>query len=306
MPSFTFVATAHAARWIGLRPRFADIEADTCQVSADSIQGVLRHGRAAILGVHLWGGAADVSSLTELSSATRTPLLFDASHAFGCDWEGVGLARFGVASVISLHATKVMHSIEGGVVCTQDDDLASRLKTMRNFGFSTYDTVESLGTNAKMHEISAAMGLEMLIRLDAIIEHNRRVFEVYERRLTTLPGIRIVRPRSNVGSNFQYVPVLVDAHRAGISRDRLLQLLWAENVRARRYFFPGCHRMAPYDCEPDATLVPLPHTELACAQALTLPTGTSVSAEMALRIAEMIAFACENAGSMPRPSLAAA
>lgn len=298
MPSFTFVATAHAARWVGLRPRFADIELTTCQVSPSSIESALERGASAMVGVHLWGGAADIGAISVLSERSHTPLIFDASHALGCEWHNLGIGRYGTASVFSLHATKIVHSLEGGIITTENDDLAQRLKQMRNFGFSTYDTVECLGTNAKMHELSAAMGLEMLSQLDIIIEHNHRVFQVYSEHLSPVPGLRLVVPQPEVTSNWQYVPVFVDAAITGIARDTLLQLLWADNVRARRYFYPGCHRMPPYDRESQSNLA-LSNTETACEQLLTLPTGTSVDLESARVIAQMIAFACENAESIP-------
>jgi dTDP-4-amino-4,6-dideoxygalactose transaminase len=298
MPSFTFVATAHAARWVGLRPRFADIELTTCHVSPGSVESALERGASAIVGVHLWGGTADIGALSLLSEQRQTPLIFDASHGLGCEWRNVGIGRFGTASVFSLHATKIVHSLEGGIITTEDDDLAKRLKHMRNFGFSTYDTVECLGTNAKMHELSAAMGLEMLSQLDTIIEHNHRVFQVYSEHLSSVPGLRVVVPQPDVTSNWQYVPVFVDAKVTGIDRDTLLELLWADNVRARRYFYPGCHRMPPYDRESEPN-TPLSNTEIACQQLLTLPTGTSVDLESARVIAQMIAFACENAESIP-------
>jgi dTDP-4-amino-4,6-dideoxygalactose transaminase len=185
------------------------------------------------------------------------------------------LGGFGDAEILSFHATKFFHTIEGGAVVTNDDGLARRIRLTRNFGFAGPDTVIALGTNAKMNEIAAAMGLTNLEFLDEIISANFRNYQHYQRNLASIPGASLITYDDRERCNYQYVVVEVDEGLAGLERDALVDVLWAENVLARRYFFPGVHRMEPY-----RTLYPhlsLPETDRLAARVLLLPTGTSIT-----------------------------
>jgi dTDP-4-amino-4,6-dideoxygalactose transaminase len=204
-------------------------------------------------------------------------LLYDAAHAFGCSYAGRSVAGLGDAAVLSFHATKVFHTSEGGAVCTNDDDLASRIRLMRNFGFQGFDKVVCLGTNGKMTEIIAAMGLTNLEVIDGFLAVNRRNYDAYAAGLGGIPGVKPIVHDPRERNNYQYVVVEFDGKEFGVSRDALCRLLHAENVIARRYFYPGCHRMEPY-----RTLMPdagqgLPHTEALCERVLVFPTGTQTT-----------------------------
>jgi len=159
LPSFTFVATAHAVVWEGLTPIFADVDPVTHNLDPARVEALITPQTSAILGVHLWGRPCAVDALTELAGRHRVRLVFDAAHAFGCTSRGRPLGSFGDAEVYSFHATKAVHAVEGGAVVTANAALAERLRKMRNFGFAGFDHVVSLGTNAKMHEFSAGVGL---------------------------------------------------------------------------------------------------------------------------------------------------
>ncbi|EBM0725641.1 dTDP-4-dehydro-6-deoxyglucose aminotransferase, partial [Salmonella enterica subsp. enterica serovar Senftenberg] len=162
VPSYTFVATAHALSWQGLTPVFADINEVTHQIDPDAVERMITPKTSGIIGVHLWGRAAPVKALEELSSSRGLELIFDAAHAFDCAFEGQRVGTFGRAEVLSFHATKFFNTIEGGAILTDDDDFADQARYMRNFGFAGLDTVVSTGTNGKMTEICAAMGLTNL------------------------------------------------------------------------------------------------------------------------------------------------
>jgi dTDP-4-amino-4,6-dideoxygalactose transaminase len=277
VPSFTFIATAHAARWLGLRPVFVDVDRQTHNIDPAAVDAALSPQTGAIMGVHLWGRPCDVSALTQIARARGIPLLFDAAHAFSCEYHGVKIGNFGDAEVFSFHATKFLNSFEGGAIATNSDVLAATVRLMINFGFSGYDCVDSIGTNAKMSEISAAMGLLSLGQIDALLRTNRLNHGKYLDVLQSLPGVTPIRYDEADAPNYQYVIVEVDEGAAGLSRDDLVAVLWAEQVFARRYFYPGCHRMEPYASEHrrDARL---PNTEALCDRVLALPTGTAVDA----------------------------
>ena len=199
-----------------------------------------------IIGVHLWGRACDVDALTEISVRHKLKLLFDSAHALGCSYHGRMIGGLGDAEVFSFHATKFINSGEGGAVVTNDAALAARMQLMKNFGFAGYDNVIDIGTNGKMNELSAAMGLTNLESMEEFTSNNRTNFEAYEHGLDGIRGLSLLRYDETNSPNYQYVVAEVDARGSGLTRDQLLSVLHAENVLARRYFYPGVHRMEPY------------------------------------------------------------
>lgn len=293
VPAFTFVATAHAFAWLGLQPVFCDVEPNTHTLDPDDVAKLLTPATAAVVGVHLWGNTCDVDALQKQTAQHRTPLLFDAAHAFASACRGRRVGGFGNGEVFSFHATKFFNTFEGGAITTNDASLARELKLLRNFGFAGYDAVASLGTNAKLNEISAAMGLTSLDNLDAVLELNRKRFRQYERIIKALPSCRFVPAADE--SNYQYVVIEVDSDRAGLTRDQLLTILWAENVRARRYFYPGCHRVPPYE-RPETRSLPV--TERLADQVIVLPAGGSVDENNVDEIGELFAFALDHADEL--------
>lgn len=274
VPAFTFVATAHALQWLGLRPVFCDVERESHTIDPDRIEELITPRTAAIVGVHLWGRPCRIDRLQAIADRHGLKLLFDAAHAFGCSWRGRAVGGFGLAEVFSFHATKFVNAFEGGAIATNDDQLAARLRLMRNFGFAGYDQVVSLGVNGKMSEVSAAMGLTSLESCPEFVAANRQNYETYRRELSGVAGLSMLDYSPAERANYQYIVVEVDAEKAGLGRDELVEVLWAENVLARRYFYPGCHRMAPYASAGETR--PLPVTDLVAGRVLLLPTGGAV------------------------------
>jgi dTDP-4-amino-4,6-dideoxygalactose transaminase len=274
LPSFTFVGTAHAMVWSGLTPRFCDVDPRSHTLDPGRVEALIGPRTAAILAVHLWGRPCDVQALADIAARHRLKLFFDAAHAFASAHEGRMIGRFGDAEVFSFHATKIVQSGEGGALVTDDPELANRARLLRNFGFRDYDDVAALGTNGKFSELSAAMGLTSLESLDEFLAANRRNYEHYRSGLEGLDGLTL--SPSQEGWNHQYVVLEVDPEAAGLTRDELRRVLWAEGVLARRYFYPGAHAMEPYRAlYPDAGLA-LPTTLRLAERVLCLPTGSAV------------------------------
>ncbi|HEX7624669.1 MAG TPA: aminotransferase class I/II-fold pyridoxal phosphate-dependent enzyme [Anaeromyxobacteraceae bacterium] len=297
VPSFTFVATAHALQWQEITPIFCDVDPRTHTLDPDRVERVISSRTSGILGVHVWGRPCDVEGLSEVARRHRLALLFDAAHAFGVSRRGRMIGNFGDCEVFSFHATKMFNTFEGGAIATNDDQLARRIRWMTNFGFSGYDQVDHLGVNGKMSEMSGAMGLVNLDAVPDFIACNRRNHARYAERLAGLPGVRLHGYDPSEQHNYQYVVVEVD-EAAGIDRDTLVELLHAENVLARRYFFPGVHRMEPYrSLYPNAGLL-LPVTEGLVKRTLTLPTGTCVSLEDVDGVCALIALAVREAPAL--------
>lgn len=287
IPSFTFIATAHALQWQEITPVFCDVDPTTHNIDAGKLETLITPRTTGIVGVHVWGRPCPVDALEEIAQRRRLKLMFDAAHAFGCSYKGRMIGNFGQAEVFSFHATKFFNTFEGGAVVTNDDDLARKIRLMTNFGFAGYDNVIYVGTNGKMTEVCAAMGLTGLESLDDFIAANRRNYAAYQDGLRDIPGLRLISFDENELNNYQYIIVEVDETVAGISRDDLVRVLQAENVLARRYFYPGCHEMEPYHSYfPHAGLL-LPETERLTQRVMSLPTGTAVGLE---EIAEVCAI----------------
>ncbi|MEX5721410.1 aminotransferase class I/II-fold pyridoxal phosphate-dependent enzyme [Geodermatophilus maliterrae] len=272
---FTFVATPHALRWQGITPVFADVDPRTHNVDPRQVERLITPRTTGILGVHLWGRACPVDELAAIADRHGLTLLLDASHAFGCSSGGRMVGGFGTAETFSFHATKFVNSFEGGAIVTDDDAFAERARLVRNFGFADYDQVQGLGTNGKMSEVAAAMGLTSLESRDHFVAVNHENYAAYRAGLAGIPGIELVPYRDEDLTTRQYVVVEVDGS-ADLTRDDLYRVLWAENVLARRYFHPGCHRMEPYRSEQDPERLRMPETDRLATRTLTLPTGTGV------------------------------
>jgi dTDP-4-amino-4,6-dideoxygalactose transaminase len=290
IPSFTFIATAHALQWHGVKPVFCDIDPTTFCIDPAKAESLLTPETSAIMGVHVYGRACDVEALDHIASANDIPLIFDAAHAVGCTQGGQPIGSFGTCEIFSFHATKVLNSIEGGAITTNDDELAERFRRLRNFGFpgDGRDVTTELGTNAKMNEFCAAMGLTNLESLFDFIAVNQSNSTAYREGLAGISGIRVFEFDSNEENNHQYVIALVDEDEFGYSRDALMEALHGEGILARRYFYPGCHAMEPYvSLYPDA-VNGLPVTEVVSQQVLALPTGTQLVSTEVQEICEFI------------------
>ena len=289
VPSFTFVATAHALKWQGIQPVFADIDPRTHNLNASSVESLITPRTTGILGVHLWGRPGPVVDLQDIADRHNLALFFDAAHAFGCKHGGQPVGSFGRCEIFSFHATKFVNTGEGGAVVTDDDGLARCLRLQQNFGFTGLDQVESLGVNGKMSELAAALGLTSLEGMTAWMARAREVHDAWGEALAPLPGLSLLTPEPGDDSNYQYLAVEVDDGESGLSRDLIVQALRAENILARRYFHPGCHRMEPYVSEPPPGGYHLPATEHICRRIMVLPAGAAVTPADVRRMGEALA-----------------
>ena len=298
VPSFTFIATAHALQWQEITPVFCDLDPATHNIDPIKVEDMITPRTTGIIGVHVWGRPCDVEALMAIAQRYQLKLLFDAAHAFGSSHHGRMIGCFGDAEVFSFHATKFFNSFEGGAMVTNDDELATKIRLMKNFGFAGYDNVIYVGTNGKMSEVSAAMGLTGLESLEEFIAANYRNYKHYQRELTDIPGVQLIAYDEAEKCNYQYIVVEIDEELTHVGRDQLVEILQAENVLARRYFYPGCHRMEPYRSYfPHAGLL-LPETERVVKRVLSLPTGTAVGPGEIRRICQIIRLAVSYGGEI--------
>jgi dTDP-4-amino-4,6-dideoxygalactose transaminase len=290
VPSFTFIATAHVLQWLGITPVFCDIDPETHNLDARKVEELITPRTTGILAVHVWGRPCDVDNLSAIAKRHGLTLLYDSAHAFGCSFNGQMIGRFGDAEVFSFHATKFLNSLEGGAVVTNDGELAAKIRLMKNFGFTNYDRTDYVGTNGKLNEVSAAMGLTNLESMDEFIAVNRRNYEEYRLKLEGIPGVSLIHYDDADQSNYQYIVAEIDDSATYLVRDQLVRILHAENVLARRYFYPGCHQMEPYRSLSPQSGLRLPETERLTERVLALPTGTAVGSREIEEISKIIGF----------------
>jgi dTDP-4-amino-4,6-dideoxygalactose transaminase len=288
LPAFTFVATAHSVWWQGLIPVFCDIEPTGLMMDPTQVAKLVSPETSALIGVHLFGNLCNATELEKIAGYNNLRLVFDAAHAFGCGFNGQFTGGFGDAEVLSFHATKFFSTAEGGAILTNNGKLAERLRLLRNFGFKDYDEVGFLGINAKMAEPAAALGLASLPYLEERRSRLAETRELYERELEGTPGLTIVPVGTQGITNYHYLVILIEQDRFGLDRDTLNKVLWSENIKTRRYFYPGCHRMEPYATELPSIEERLPVTERICGQVLCLPTNLDQPEKMTSTITGII------------------
>ncbi len=292
VPSYTFIATVHSLYWQGIKPVFVDIDGDTGNIDTEKIEELITARTTGILAVNLYGIPANIDKLSEIAKKYNLKLLFDSAHAFACSYKGRMIGGFGDAEIFSFHATKFFNTIEGGAITTNDDELAEKLRLMRNFGFSGNDNVISLGINGKMNEFSAAMGLTNLICIDSFISANYNNYLEYKKNLGDINGINLLKYNENEKCNYGYIIIRTD-YGSTVGRDELYNVLWAENIFARKYFYPPCHLMEPYKTN-FKVKNSLKETEKFSNSVLALPTYQHITSDDIKTICNIIKIAKEN------------
>lgn len=233
---FTFASTTNAIIQAGCTPVFCDVKPDYT-IDETKIEELITPRTVAILGIHVYGNICDVKTIQKIADKHGLKVIYDAAHAFGVEYEGKGIGAYGDVSMFSFHATKVFHTIEGGCLTFKDEALAQKISLHRNFGVKG-ESLECFGTNAKMNEFQAAMGICNLRHIDEELALRKNVYEAYTRRLQDMQGLTLLQVVDGIKQNYAYYPVLVDKEKFGISRDELCEKLAKHNIYARKYFYP--------------------------------------------------------------------
>ncbi len=275
----TFAATAHAIAWNNLVPIFADIDPVTLTLCPASVEKAITERTSAILAVHVYGTICDVNALAAIANQHDLRLIYDSAHVFGSTIDGRGIGTFGDASVFSLHATKLFHSLEGGIITTNKPEDAESIAIMRNFGIKSEDEVIAIGINGKMNEIQAIVGLLNLPMVAPEREHRCRLRAAYNDFLVDLPGITLQCEQPGVVGSQQYFPLVVDETIFGRSREDICRELSTIGIHARRYFHPICTDFEPYRGQPIVSTRPQPYAEIIKRRVLCLPFHSGVSDE---------------------------
>lgn len=295
VPSFTFIGTVQALTWAGLEPVFADIDLETHTITYETVEPLLKNENiSAVLGVHLWGNPCDVERLDEIEQQYGIPVFYDAAHAVGSAYKNKSLASFGHCATFSLHATKVLQAAEGGVICTDDDELAERIRNIRSSYGRRRQVAVPMVINGRFSELQAAMALLSIEKFPEYASNNKHRYLLYKEKLKDVPGVSVIQYDESMQGNYQYVVFRLNEEKFGFSRDLLVELLSKENIIARRYFLPAAHKSVPY-VNMECARAKLPNTELLTQEVFQLPSGEIVTDEHIERICELISFIQQHA-----------
>lgn len=280
---FTFASTIHAIKNCHLEPVFCDIDPVTYNMDPKKIENLITEKTSAILAVHVFGNPCDLEAIQAVASKHHLKVIYDAAHAFGVEVNGQGIANYGDASMFSFHATKVFHSIEGGMLSYNDENLAHPLNAIKNFGITSPESVDYVGTNAKMNEFQAAMGLCNLEIVDKEIGSRKAAYVRYFEELEGLDDVQLLKIPEHVKPNYAYFPILLKDHK---QRDYLSEQLSKYNVIARKYFYPLCSQFSCYDYDVSETPVALDISD----RVLCLPMHANLDSKEVSQICDIIRY----------------
>lgn len=286
LPSFTFQATAHAVSWNGLRPAFADIDADTLTLSAGAAARATGMRTSAILATHTYGTPADVDGLAQTATQSGVRLFFDAAHAFGARHGDRRVGGFGDAEVFSLTPTKPLVAGEGGIVATNDDALAGEVRVARDYGKEPDYDCRIIGLNARMSELHAVVALASLEGIDERVARRNSIAEAYHEMLGGIPGISFPTVREGDLSTYKDLTILVDGPGFGMDAATLGEALAPEGIETRRYYAPPVHRTRAYRAVANGGSLTV--TDEAAARVLTLPLWEGMADRHVDRVTEAI------------------
>lgn len=284
---YSFVATTHAVKMEQLTPVFVDISAADLNIDPQRIEAAITPRTSAIVAVHVYGNPCDVDAIEAIARRHGLAVIYDAAHAFGVTLRGRGLLSYGDFSTLSFHATKAFNTFEGGAVVSGDEASRRRVELYRNFGIADEVTVPMVGSNAKMSEFNAALGLVQLDHWEEVRAARREVDIRYRTLLRGTPGLDCLALPQDAEPNFSYFPVLVRPEYP-ISRDALYERLKANGIYSRRYFYPLLSNLPGYRDLPTARADNLPVASAAAEQILCLPIYPDLPAADQERIAELI------------------
>lgn len=229
---YSFVATENVLRWLNLNPIMVDTD-EFGNIDPDKIEQAITKNTTAILPIHVYGRPCDTEKIQNIADKYNLKVIYDAAHAFGVK------VNFGDISVISMHATKVFNTCEGGIIISKTAEIKKKIDLLRNFGIEDEETVSEYGINAKLDEIRAAIGILNLKTIDSDIMERKTIFEKYKTGLKDVPGIRTL----DNSYNGSYFPIFIDEKLYGHNRDYLYEMFKSEGILSRKYFYPIRHKL---------------------------------------------------------------
>jgi dTDP-4-amino-4,6-dideoxygalactose transaminase len=273
---YTFAATAHSLLWNRIKPVFADIDPDTLNLDPSRIAAAITPATTAIMPVHCYGHPCDVAAIEKIARSHGLKVIYDAAHAFGVQLHSSSLLKHGDLSVLSFHATKVFNTFEGGAIVSPDARTKQHIDHLKNFGFVDDVTIVTPGINGKMSEFNAALGLLQLRDIDQAIARRGEIDARYRQGLKAIKGIHCVGNAGERIANYAYFPILIRPEYP-LTRNSLYELLQANDVHTRRYFYPLISSFAMYRDLPSANPTGLPVAHKTAEEVICLPIYPTLS-----------------------------
>lgn len=289
VPSFTFAATAQALVWNGLVPVFCDCRPDSLTLDPADVERNLSPRTVGICAAYVYGLPPDIEALSQLGQRHGIPVYFDSAQGLGAEYRGRKVGGFGLCEIFSLSPTKVVTAIEGGLICTNEPELATRLRSMRDYGKDPKagEDMVYLGLSARMSELHAAVGLLSLKRLDELVKARRELIEIYRARLGALPGCRVQAfPADRTTSGNYFVLLVTERGRA--NRDEVYKALGARGIQTKRYFHPPLHEQTVFRHVPHRVSDRMDETVIASREALALPLYSHMTFEQVDRVCQEV------------------
>lgn len=283
---FTFLSTTNAIVRNGLKPIFCDIDAETWTLDVEKLSSLITEKTVAILPVHVYGIPCNIEEIERLAAEHGLKVIYDAAHAFGARYKGRSFAEFGDMSMFSFHATKVFHTIEGGGLSIRDGELVHKIERLRDFGICLGGgDADYIGTNAKLSEFHAAMGLCNLEHLEKEIAKRKACSELYDSYLRGVQGIQIFPDIEGLERNYAYYPVVFHSEFP-YNRDEIFEKLKSENIIARKYFSPLISHMHSFSYMEDKGETPV--AEYIADHVLCLPIYADLEHDVIEKICKII------------------
>jgi dTDP-4-amino-4,6-dideoxygalactose transaminase len=237
---FTFPATVNALYQNNLKPIYCDIKTDDFNLNPAMIEELITSKTSAILPVHVFGNPCDVQQISKIAADYNLKVIYDAAHCFGVKYQNKAIGNYGDISMFSFHATKIFHTIEGGALTYNNSELKEPLDLLKNFGIKNTEEVILPGSNAKMNELQAAIGLLNLNLVEIEIKKRKRLSSIYQKNLKNIEGISYLDEKKEIKHNYQYFPILIDKSKFHFDRDDVYEFLKTYNIFTRKYFYPLC------------------------------------------------------------------
>ena len=283
---FTFASTTHAIVRNGLTPVFCDIDPNTYCLDSTKIEALITDKTTAIVPVNVYGHVCNIEEIERIAKKYCLKVIYDAAHVFGIRYKGKGIGDFGDASMFSFHATKVYHTIEGGAICYHNEELGRQLYKLRDFGIKDAETIDGIGSNAKMNEFVAAMGLCTLRHVDEEIAKRKKVVECYRALLSGIEGLNLPPIQESVQPNYAYFPIVINEKEFGSTRNEVFEALAREDIHARKYFYPLTSAFDAYHGRFDVNLTPVALS--ISKRVLTIPMYADLPLDEVERISKII------------------
>jgi len=277
---FSYIATTSVPLWEGYDIVYADIEENSLTIDPIQVEALITPKTSLILATHVYGNVCDVERLEQISNKYNIPVIYDAAHAYGVTYNGKSVLEYGAASMVSLHATKIVHTGEGGIIYANEGGLSNKLEWMRRFGHDGPHAFHGLGTNAKMSELHAAMGLSVLPYFSEIKSKRKLACELYDSAFSTHPIQKAFSPRKGSEWNYAYYPVLFESETELV---KVLKRLEQANIYPRRYFFPSLAQL-DFGCKKNN----VPVADALASRIVCLPLHSELSEQDIIKICDVI------------------